>query len=661
MITARGGAEAPPSRPRRAAAAAAVAAGLALYLPTLARHVGFIDRGELAAVAATLGIAHPTGYPTFTLLGRVVAWLAPVRPVIALDVLAAVAMALGLGVLVLVLDSILERVAVGPGAPSARLRAALALLAALATGVTTTWWQQANGFEVYALHGLLLPLVTWTFLRWTDALAPAGASGRPTLAARQGMLFAYTLGLAFTNHMTTLVLAPAFLTYFVARSGFSVLTLRRLLVLVPAFLLALTAYAYLPLRAVLRPRFDWGDPVQPWRFFAHITARQYQVWMFRSLEVAREQLGAFFTRLPAEWAYVGLVVAVLGALRLWRADRVVAAWALLVFAGCLVYVGGYAIRDIDAYTMPAMMALGVWFAVGLLLVHERAGARLALAGGAALAIAGAMLHVAACDESGNRLAENLTRDVLEELPHGALLVSQQWDYTVSPGYYLQAVEGLRPDVTVVNPELMRHPWYLTELARREPAFAAGFARETQAFARAVEPFERGRPYRAEELEAAYEAMLGAMVDRSLGARPVFVSAVVESPVFKRYVQVPAGIDLELRADTGYVAARFPRYRFCPWPGHVDPYVATVSWIYARGLAARMAYELAHGRPERARRYGEYALTFDPGFRAEAIPPLPLDGRAIVAQTIDYFDRLRALETVTAAPAAGAAAGTAAGR
>src|SRR5439155_5798499 len=87
---------------------------------------------------------------------------------------------------------------------------------------------------------------------------------------------------------------------------------------------------------------------------------------------AREQVGAFFTRLPAEWAYVGLVVAFLGAFSLWRAARVVEAWALLVFAGCLVYVGGYAIRDIDAYTMPAMMALGVWFAVGLLLVHERA-------------------------------------------------------------------------------------------------------------------------------------------------------------------------------------------------------------------------------------------------------------------------------------------------
>ena len=40
-----------------------------VYLRTLAPTVGFIDSGELAAVACTLGIAHPTGYPLFTLLG----------------------------------------------------------------------------------------------------------------------------------------------------------------------------------------------------------------------------------------------------------------------------------------------------------------------------------------------------------------------------------------------------------------------------------------------------------------------------------------------------------------------------------------------------------------------------------------------------------------
>ena len=40
-----------------------------IYLFTLAPSVIQIDSGELAAVQATLGIAHPTGYPLFTMLG----------------------------------------------------------------------------------------------------------------------------------------------------------------------------------------------------------------------------------------------------------------------------------------------------------------------------------------------------------------------------------------------------------------------------------------------------------------------------------------------------------------------------------------------------------------------------------------------------------------
>ncbi|MCX8010241.1 MAG: DUF2723 domain-containing protein, partial [Ignavibacteria bacterium] len=39
------------------------------YLKTLAPSVVEMDCGELAAVQSTLGIAHPTGYPLFTLLG----------------------------------------------------------------------------------------------------------------------------------------------------------------------------------------------------------------------------------------------------------------------------------------------------------------------------------------------------------------------------------------------------------------------------------------------------------------------------------------------------------------------------------------------------------------------------------------------------------------
>ncbi|MGB9591831.1 MAG: protein O-mannosyl-transferase family, partial [Candidatus Kryptoniota bacterium] len=40
-----------------------------VYLSTMSRSITYIDAGELTTVLWTLGIAHPTGYPLFTLLG----------------------------------------------------------------------------------------------------------------------------------------------------------------------------------------------------------------------------------------------------------------------------------------------------------------------------------------------------------------------------------------------------------------------------------------------------------------------------------------------------------------------------------------------------------------------------------------------------------------
>jgi hypothetical protein len=39
-------------------------------------------------------------------------------------------------------------------------------------------------------------------------------------------------------------------------------------------------------------------------------------------------------------------------------------------------------------------------------------------------------------------------------------------------------------------------------------------------------------------------------------------------------------------------------------------------------------------------FGETALAFDPGFQRDRIPPLPFDGRQLVLQSIDFFDRIR---------------------
>ncbi|MBD3170414.1 MAG: DUF2723 domain-containing protein, partial [candidate division Zixibacteria bacterium] len=51
-------------------ASIAGAIAFVIYFLTAHRGVQFIDSGELAVVAHTLGIAHPTGYPLYTLITR---------------------------------------------------------------------------------------------------------------------------------------------------------------------------------------------------------------------------------------------------------------------------------------------------------------------------------------------------------------------------------------------------------------------------------------------------------------------------------------------------------------------------------------------------------------------------------------------------------------
>ena len=59
-----------------------------IYLFSLCPTVYLIDSGELAAVSYTLGIAHPTGYPLYTIISYFFAHL-PGEPVFNLNLLSA--------------------------------------------------------------------------------------------------------------------------------------------------------------------------------------------------------------------------------------------------------------------------------------------------------------------------------------------------------------------------------------------------------------------------------------------------------------------------------------------------------------------------------------------------------------------------------------------
>ncbi len=676
---------------RGAAAAAAVAFGL--YLITISPTFGFIDEGELAAVASTLGIAHPTGYPTFTLLGYLFTALLPVRDIVALNVMAALLVASSVGVMTLLFAHILGRlgtttpppsatavngghtgrkqhIPASPPAGSKPVQVAIGGCAALLTGFTATWWEQATGVEVYSLHALLLPLLGLLFLRYMDQEEEKERSmalERPQTWSvgytGRGLAFSVVLGIAFTNHLTTIHLAPAFLAYYFWSLGFggwrndrptsghrspargaAARSLVRLLYLAPGFLLGLLPYLYLPIRASMQPRFAWGNPHTLENFVRHVTGQVFQVYMFESSTAFQNRTSLFLGNLPGEFAYVGLILAVVGAVLMARRNARLFAWTALIIAACILHAGNYDIMEIAPYYMAAVLALGIWCAAGYQWVYEKIGTLPALSVAALIAVGGCALNYGPSNERPNRLVEDMTINMLRTLPHNAIIFSSQWDFWVAGSYYMQGVEKMRQDVLVIDQELLRRTWYLDELQANYPEFMERVAPEVERFRREVRPFDQGEPFDPNVIQSAYIGMIDAIIDRNIALRPILMTSEVDRAMGARYGRVPSYLAYRLTSDTAYRSQEFPDYTFSFWPGRMDYYTAKIYEMYALSLAQRMAYEGRYGYDSLAACYRDYALTFDPGWNPALVRPLPLNSDQEVLKTIQVFEGLRRLRS-----------------
>jgi hypothetical protein len=629
------------------AAGAASAIALAFYLLTLSRSIGFIDKGELLGAASTLGIPHPTGYPTSMVLGFLFTRLLPIRKVLALNLLAALLVAASAGALTVLFEDLFRRVAAptkttreGDGSVDAPTRRWMAAAAALGIALTGTWWGQGNGFEVYSLHTLFLPLVILAFFRFVDEGAAV------PIVTRRATVFGLLVGLSLTNHLTTVLLAPGLLVYYALATprGMVRAWLLRLAGVVPGFILGLLPYAWLPLRASMKPWFNWGNPSTLEALVNHVRGKQYSVW-FGDWSVFGEQTSFFAGKVPIELGLVGILLVIAGAVLTWRRERKLAVMFLLFIAACIGWSGSYSILEIAPYYLTAMLGLGLFAGMGLVWTFERVGHRLTLAAATVSVALTAACNYGPCDESPNRYVEDMTANVLGALPQGAVIYSSLWDFWVAGSLYLQKVEGLRPDVLVIDPELVRRAWYLDQLAADHPDFTAPLGPELLAFRAQVFKFDHDLPYDPADIDTAYFGLLNAMIERHEATRPAYVTAEVSGRVGEHSFRVPSGLAFKLVKDPkAYVPEEFPHYVFRPWPGHVDYYVAKVHELYGAAVFERARYEKVNGHEALASRYLDYALTFDPHFESGDLPSLPLGSESSVKSASSFFGHLRALKT-----------------
>lgn len=423
-------------------------AAFLLYWRTLMPDVAFWDTAEFQAIGPVLGIAHPTGYPAYTIL----AWVASIvfqpfgNEAFRANLLNAVLTAAAVGVVAAVITRLTDRFVVG-------------VATGLVLAVSAETWAIGLRADPHALHLLLAAVLVYLLVVWHDRVRQDRPADRWLLAA------AVTFGIALGNHGLTFLLAPGIGVFVV--SAYPQILRRPKLIAACAGGLALTTvliYLYLPLRSAMDPPLDYANP-QTWEGFRYLVFAEQFRGTFRAFPTVAE---AFRTIGDVTLAQLGLfaILALLGVLvATWRRPTLVVLLGLWFLVNW-VFALGYLNADIGRYYLVPVLSAAILGGVGLgVMVEglERLVARLRPAPGRAFAIAaGAVLTVIlvtptvaafperyrVLDASHDVAARTWLNTVSRALEPNAVVVSW-WSYSTTL-WYGQYVEDIRPDVTVID-------------------------------------------------------------------------------------------------------------------------------------------------------------------------------------------------------------------
>ncbi|MGC9361273.1 MAG: protein O-mannosyl-transferase family, partial [Anaerolineae bacterium] len=407
-----------------------LAGALALYAATCSRAALAADAGELQIVTNVLGIAHPPGYALYTMLGRLAALVPLGSPAYRINLFSAMTSALALYV----------------GAELVRRETGsmvTGLVFATALGLSATFWVQSTTASIRSLVVLLLVLCVDALFRWRR-------DPSTQRLAWIGLMF----GLGAGHHSSLLLLAPAIVAFVLACEPGLLRSPRRWLGPLGAFAASLLVWLYLPIRSAMGSPFDPEPITSVGAFLEHVLALGFRGDMlhFRTLPELAGRLDVFgqILRLELGWALVlgCLLGGVLLGRRDWRALLLLGGIWLLNAASALTYRAPqtveYLLPSYASMLLTLAMGLGGWQAIGWL----RDVRAVVLSGLLVIALANgasnwASLRALAEDSTDQRYAESL----LNAAPEDALVLSN-WHHATTM-WYLQTVEGLRPDVKVV--------------------------------------------------------------------------------------------------------------------------------------------------------------------------------------------------------------------
>jgi hypothetical protein len=503
---------------------------LVMYVKTLLPTVGEHDTFEFQVLSHTLGIAHPTGYPLYILLGKLFTLL-PIGNVAYRLNLSSALFAASATVLLYATIHLLTR------------HRAASALSALTFAFSYSFWSQAVVAEVYALNALLVASICYLLLRWgreaTDdprscQFRPEARTG-PVPVRRLGPLdrssallltTAFIYGVSLTHHRTMLLLLPAIVLYLLLSGRWASLQVVGTPRLIGVFAVPLVGiHMYIPIRwwqmhGEIMSVSELTNLILGTQFAG---ALRWDAWLRES-----DRLLIYIRILLEQYPLPVLALALLGLFWLFRPGRSTTAYPswreaiflLTVFIAYVLFGLSFHVPDVSLFIMPSHLVIGIALGVGISALSQLAEkwlsrldavtlpTRSTIVGAATLSLAALLpmsliwTNMPRVDRSDEYAPYEWGRYVLQQaLPSAAVILADS--EKIAPLYYLQKVEGLRADTEagVFPDEQSNRDEVERRLAEGRPVFLARFlpGLETRYHLRSLGPLVEVSPLMLTEL------------------------------------------------------------------------------------------------------------------------------------------------------------------
>ena len=418
------------------------------YLITLNGTIpAYRDSGDLINAVYTLGIAHPPGYPLYTLIGHVFLRLVPFANVAyrlnLFSACAAAAAAAGVHVLA------------RRGGGRVWSAAGTAAVVAILYAVTPAVQNLARVSEMYTLA----------------AFFAAGIIFCSQMSSASGPLLAsFLLGCGFGVHPTLLFLSPLLVTFIPKEA------LRR----VGFFLLGFSVVFILLVRSQAGPVQNWGDPSTLKNLWTLITRSNYgglklhpEESQFAWTLTGSAQQGIYFLRLLiGQWGWLCLGIGLIGLIYSWKENpRLLLIWILagpgFVLLSNLPIGENTTTPILEPYFLLTSLIWALWVARGMTVVLDHVPSKsaqvLMLLG--LLILPMTELRGSFQNFRDDFFAYDLGRNMLRTLPPRAAFYDPD-DTVAFTLRSLQLTEDRRTDVALLS--FFRTQWGYEQIARRWP-------------------------------------------------------------------------------------------------------------------------------------------------------------------------------------------------